>query len=186
MFASLLLRDSRATAATAAIAARPGMGTAISMLPVPCIFCDVRSEKGFRIVFEDDELVVFTDINPASSHHLQVVPKNHIDNVRSLCIEDVALVRRMKAAGNKALDMLGVPSSPDSRRLGFHIPPYISIGHLHMHVQGLPFKSMFRGWRYPVRTGNGRTTTKGFSMFADVDQTLSILESGGRVKIGSC
>jgi hypothetical protein len=92
----------------------------------------------------------------------------------------------MRVAGDEALDILGVPSTSDSRRIGFHIPPYISIGHLHMHVQGLPFKNAFRRWKYPVRAGNGKTTTKGWSMFVEVEQAITILKGGGRVKIGAC
>lgn len=57
--------------------------------------------------------------------------------------------------------------------------------HLHLHVQGLPYKNALRDFNYLVAAGkNGRT--KGFSWFAEVEQTISILEKGGRVGVFSC
>ncbi|EJD55060.1 HIT-like protein [Auricularia subglabra TFB-10046 SS5] len=167
------------------VASIPGATTTAAVLHAPCIFCDVRAEKGFDILLETDEFVVFRDIRPACAHHLQVVPKKHIDNVRSLSAEHVGLISRMRDAGHEVLDALGVPSAPGSRRLGFHIPPYISIGHLHLHVQALPYRSTFGGWRYPVRRG-GAGKSKGWSMFSEVSQTLEILQRGGKVRIGPC
>ncbi|KAH7101013.1 HIT-like protein [Auriculariales sp. MPI-PUGE-AT-0066] len=171
---------------SAKTASRTGAATISAAAGAHCIFCNVRAGKGFHILFEDDELVVFRDIKPASKHHLQVVPKRHIDNVRSLRARDVSLVKKLRTAAHRVLDSLGAPSYAGARRLGFHIPPYISVGHLHLHAHALPFKNAVRGWKYPVRVGNGRTTSKGFSWFVEVDQAVAILERGGKVKIGSC
>jgi len=108
------------------------------------------------------------------------------DNVRSLRAQDVPLVIKMREAAHRALDLLSVPRDPSMRRLGFHIPPYISVGHLHLHVHAMPFNNRLKRWKYPVRAGNGSTTSKAFSWFVEVDQAIAILERGGRVKIGSC
>jgi hypothetical protein len=35
-------------------------------------------------------------------------------------------------------------------RLGFHVPPFNSVNHLHMHVIGLPFKNRFRSFKYKI------------------------------------
>jgi hypothetical protein len=69
-------------------------------------------------------------------------------------------------------------------RLGFHIPPYNSVNHLHLHVQALPYKTG-RAFKYPISAG-GNSRHKGFSWFAQVDQVLAILKSGGRVGIFAC
>lgn len=92
----------------------------------------------------------------------------------------------MRSAAHRALDLVGVPRDSSMRRLGFHIPPYISVGHLHLHVHAMPFKNCFRQFKYLVRAGNGSTTNKSFSWFVEVDQAIAILERGGRVKIWSC
>jgi len=148
-----------------------------------CIFCNVSKENGFKIVFEDNRFVAFEDINPASAHHFQVVPKEHISSVKDLGIDDVQLVEKMADIGHQVLDARNVPRS--HRKLGFHIPPYYSVAHLHMHVQSLPYVSLTKAFKYPIVGGFGRYQ-KGFSWFAEAGQTARILERGKAVKISPC
>ena len=69
--------------------------------------------------------------------------------------------------------------------LGFHIPPYISVHHLHMHVQALPYRSWLRRMKYPIVSGpSGRE--KGFSWFVEAEQAVRLLEKGVQVRILPC
>ena len=88
-------------------------------------------------------------VSPAD--HLLVCPKTHIKNVKSLRgEEDALLVQRMKDIGSKALIKLGTIDdtlSAEGERVSsrrdiapiysikhcFHVPPYNSIDHLHLH-----------------------------------------------------
>lgn len=81
------------------------------------------------------------------------------------------------------LDDLGSP--PESRKLGFHIPPFNSVNHLHLHTQTLPYKSKLREAEYPVANG-AVGKEKGFSWFVEVGQAVRILEGGGRVGVWPC
>ncbi|OSD06501.1 HIT-like protein [Trametes coccinea BRFM310] len=146
----------------------------------PCIFCGVSKESGFNV---NEKYVVFTDINPSSQHHLQVAPRRHIESIKSLDKSHVQMIKDMIEIGHEVLDNLDVP--PNLRRLGFHIPPYISVGHLHMHVQALPYRSILRRLKYPVVRGrSGRD--KGLSWFVEAEQAVRILEKGARVRILPC
>jgi hypothetical protein len=75
--------------------------------------------------------------------------------------------------------------SAPAGRLGFHIPPNTSVDHLHLHVQGLPYRSIIKQAKYPVSPGtNGRS--KGYGWFVEVEQLTRILGQGGQVKVWPC
>ncbi|KIM53010.1 hypothetical protein SCLCIDRAFT_1223278, partial [Scleroderma citrinum Foug A] len=147
-----------------------------------CVFCHsyTSNRDAFHVVWEDADFMAFRNIKPAAQHHIQLIPKHHIASVRDLTINDVDLVKRMEQIGNEILDRLQVPST--HRKMGFHIPPFNSIHHLHMHVQALPYVSSLRRIGYPVVGGFG-PFDKGFSWFVDVGQTVQILQCGCRVGV---
>lgn len=62
------------------------------MAVTKCIFCDICEKKQpAKILYEDDEVVVFKDIKPASKHHYLSVSKKHIENINKLTKEDKPL-----------------------------------------------------------------------------------------------
>jgi len=47
-----------------------------------CIFCRiVRGELPSKMIYEDDDLVVFRDIHPAAPVHLLLVPREHVESL---------------------------------------------------------------------------------------------------------
>lgn len=54
-----------------------------------CIFCKIsKGEFGTEFVYEDEDTVVFKDINPKAPTHLLVVPKKHYPNL-SECDDEI-------------------------------------------------------------------------------------------------
>jgi len=50
-----------------------------------CLFCKIiNKELPASIVFENDDIIVFNDINPRKPIHWLVVPKVHIENLNEL------------------------------------------------------------------------------------------------------
>jgi len=160
-----------------------GLETAVTSKQVNCVFCEVSPEKGFKVIWEDSSFIAFKDHKPAAQHHIQVIPRNHIRSIKSLTKSDVELVKSMEDIGHKILDGLSTPRS--MHRMGFHIPPFNSINHLHLHVQALPYTSLNRSAKYLVAKGNG-SRQKGFSWFVEVGQVIGILEQGNRVTVFPC
>jgi len=53
--------------------------------PDNCLFCKIIDKSiPADITFEDDEFIVFKDINPKATIHLLVVPKEHIISLAHL------------------------------------------------------------------------------------------------------
>ncbi|KAF7329525.1 Oxalate decarboxylase [Mycena kentingensis (nom. inval.)] len=144
-----------------------------------CRFCQVTVDNGFEILWEDSEFIAFEDRDPAAEHHIQVVPKHHIDNVRVLTKNETGLVQSMATIGDRLLDSLGV--IPEDRIMGFHIPPFNTVNHLHLHVQAPPYKGD-RGKKYRVARGFG-PFIKGFSWFITAEQAIRTLERGSSIGI---
>ncbi len=59
-----------------------------------CIFCKiVRKEVPADILFEDNDMLIFNDINPQAPTHLLVIPKEHISTFSEL--DDAVLMGKI-------------------------------------------------------------------------------------------
>ena len=102
-----------------------------------CIFCRiVRGEIESQIVYRDDEIVAFRDINPQGPVHILIVPVQHIPEVNALGDEHAALVGRMVLVAKKLAEQEGIAES--GYRLVLNQGPHAgqSVDHLHLHLIG--------------------------------------------------
>ena len=50
-----------------------------------CIFCKIAAgEVGAEMVYEDDEVVAFKDINGRAPEHVLVIPRQHVPNLEAM------------------------------------------------------------------------------------------------------
>lgn len=103
-----------------------------------CIFCKIAAKEiPSGTVYEDDEMVCFKDINPASPVHLLLIPKVHFDSLAHAQPEHESLLGRM---------MLNVPKIAEAAGLRNGFKTLINTGkgggqevfHLHIHILGNP------------------------------------------------
>lgn len=103
-----------------------------------CIFCKIAAGQiPAKKVYEDEELLVFHDINPWAPVHVLVIPKQHVATLADTGPEHEALLGRMLALAPKLMRELGVTNGfrvvvnngPDGGQ---------EVYHLHMHVMGGP------------------------------------------------
>lgn len=69
--------------------------------------------------------------------------------------------------------------------MGYVVPPFNSVYHLHLHVLGLPFTSTLKSLMYRIAPGTGGND-KGFSWFVEVGQAIDILKKGREVGVFAC
>lgn len=106
------------------------------MLNENCIFCKIiKGEIPSKKVFENDEMLVFADIEPKAKVHLLAVPKTHFKLLSEAEEEERATLARMLAAlpeiaeknGCKNGYRLVVNQGDDAGQ---------TVPHLHIHVLG--------------------------------------------------
>jgi histidine triad (HIT) family protein len=102
-----------------------------------CLFCKIISgEIPSTVVYQDDTVYAFNDINPKAPVHVVVIPKKHIDDVRAATNEDDGIMGALLRAAAHAAALSGVAGS------GFRVVANAgqdagqSVDHLHLHVLG--------------------------------------------------
>ncbi|EDW78087.2 uncharacterized protein Dwil_GK24814 [Drosophila willistoni] len=101
----------------------------------PCKFCDFANRRQGPppvLLVETDEYVIFKDIAPASKYHYLAIPKLHFESLNALNKSHYGLVKRMEEGMIEFLKTKNVDANNDTI-IGFHIPPFISVSHLHLH-----------------------------------------------------
>ncbi|EDW70723.1 adenosine 5'-monophosphoramidase HINT3 [Drosophila virilis] len=97
-----------------------------------CLFCDISNGKTETILeMETDEFAIFKDIRPASRHHYLIVTKQHYDSLKVLNQSHEKMVLRMEQGLKSFFTSKGINTT--DALFGFHVPPFISVKHLHMH-----------------------------------------------------
>ena len=102
-----------------------------------CLFCKIiNKELDTKFLFEDDNLVVFRDINPQAPVHLLIVPKKHIRSINDLTEEDEQIVGKMCNVAKQMAAKEGIAQS--GYKLLFNVEKGGGqvIFHLHMHLIG--------------------------------------------------
>lgn len=102
-----------------------------------CLFCRIiKREIPGEIVFEDEQVLAFKDINPVAPVHLLIVPKQHFESLHELGAEDAELAGHILLVAKQLADEFGIAES------GYRVVTNIGadggqiIKHLHFHVLG--------------------------------------------------
>ena len=73
-----------------------------------CLFCKIiKGEVPCNKVYEDEEILAFYDINPATPIHILVIPKKHITSLAHLEKEDEPIVGRIYGVINQIAEEKG-------------------------------------------------------------------------------
>ncbi|XP_051511487.1 adenosine 5'-monophosphoramidase HINT3 isoform X1 [Myxocyprinus asiaticus] len=136
-----------------------------------CTFCLIArgDHPHTHILVDDKDIVCFQDINPGALHHYLVVPKKHIHSCLSFKADDISLVRRMAEIGKAVLKAKNVTDFEDIS-LGFHVPPYITVPHLHLHVLA-PFSQLHIETRFKYTDYWYLTVEKLLKILDDLEKT---------------
>lgn len=100
-----------------------------------CIFCKIiNGEIPSDIVYEDENVLAFKDINPQMPIHILIIPKKHIESIIDLKSEDETLVGKIFTAINSIARDIGIDKT------GFRVISNCgenagqTVKHLHFHI----------------------------------------------------
>lgn len=102
-----------------------------------CVFCKIiNREIPTEFLYEDEDCVVFKDINPHAPVHLLLVPKKHIRSINDLQKEEEPVVSGLLTIAKDMAKAQGVNES--GYKLLFNVEKGGGqvIFHLHLHLLG--------------------------------------------------
>ncbi len=102
-----------------------------------CIFCKIiNKEIPSKIVYENEKVIAFEDLNPIAPVHVLVVPKKHIESLMKIENEDLSYITEI----HKVIKEIAIIKNMDEK--GFRVITNIgedggqTVKHLHYHVIG--------------------------------------------------
>lgn len=100
-----------------------------------CLFCKIRDgEIPADIVYQDDHVLAFNDVNPQALVHVLIIPKKHIPTVNDVAAEDEIIMGKLFSAAKTIARQVGV--SDDGYRLVTNCNEIAGqvVFHIHMHM----------------------------------------------------
>lgn len=100
-----------------------------------CLFCRmVKGEIKPDVVFEDDEVLAFRDLNPQAPVHVLVIPKQHIATLNDLDAAHASLMGKMYLAAKQVAQQEGLAERGYRTVVNCNAEAGQSVYHVHLHL----------------------------------------------------
>jgi histidine triad (HIT) family protein len=102
-----------------------------------CLFCKIinRQIPG-SIVYEDDRVLAFNDINPQAPTHVLIVPKQHIETLNDLQGGDDQIVGELVRRAAAIAKERGISAGGYRTVFNTNRDAGQSVWHIHLHLLG--------------------------------------------------
>jgi histidine triad (HIT) family protein len=103
-----------------------------------CLFCRIAAgEIPSKIVYQDEDVLAFHDIQPQAKYHVLIIPRHHIaSSLNDFESEDDAILLKILATARNIARELGIDQS--GYRVVVNAGPDAgqSVFHIHFHLLG--------------------------------------------------
>ncbi|MBZ4683224.1 MAG: histidine triad nucleotide-binding protein [Fusobacteriales bacterium] len=96
----------------------------------------INREIPANIVYETDDVIAFTDINPQAKYHVLVVPKKEIPTINDIQEEDAELIGKMYLAIKEITKELGIDKTGYRVIANCNEDGGQEVFHIHFHILG--------------------------------------------------
>ena len=102
-----------------------------------CVFCKIVEKTiPAKVLFEDDDVFAFHDLNPVAPVHVLVIPKKHIVGLGDAAPEDALVLGKLLIAARRVAEETGIAHSGFRTVVNNGSQAGQSVFHLHVHVIG--------------------------------------------------
>ncbi len=102
-----------------------------------CLFCKmVAGEIQPDVVYENEQVLAFRDLNPQAPTHVLVIPKKHIATLNDLQGEDTALAGALFHAAKEVARIDNIAERGYRTVVNCNAEAGQTVFHLHLHVLG--------------------------------------------------
>jgi histidine triad (HIT) family protein len=102
-----------------------------------CLFCRIiRREIPASVVYEDEDVIAFNDINPQAPTHILVVPKRHVDTLNALDANDDGLIGMLVRRAAAIARERGIAESGYRTVFNTNDDGGQTVPHIHLHLLG--------------------------------------------------
>ncbi len=102
-----------------------------------CLFCKIiDKEIPSDIIYEDDKVIAFSDIDPKAPQHKLIIPRQHISTVNDLTPENNELVGHMMGVAKKLAAELGIDEKGYRLVMNCNDNGGQMVYHIHLHLLG--------------------------------------------------
>ncbi|MCB8887528.1 histidine triad nucleotide-binding protein [Vreelandella malpeensis] len=102
-----------------------------------CLFCKiVNREIPADIVYEDDHVLAFNDIDPQAPVHQLIIPKQHIATLNDIAPDDLSVVGRLQYTAATLAKQQGFAEDGYRVVMNCNAMGGQTVYHIHMHLLG--------------------------------------------------
>ncbi len=102
-----------------------------------CLFCSIaKSEIPSEIVFEDDQVVAFNDINPVAPVHVLIIPRIHLATLNDLTEAHKLITGHMLHVAQQLAHKLAIAESGYRLLFNCNRDAGQAVFHIHLHLIG--------------------------------------------------
>jgi len=102
-----------------------------------CIFCKIAAgEIPAKLLYEDELVVAFDDINPQAPHHKLIIPRKHIATLNEVLPEDNEILGHMVHAAQQLAQDLGIAKTGYRFLMNCNRDAGQTVFHVHAHLLG--------------------------------------------------
>lgn len=100
-----------------------------------CLFCRIAaSEIPSDVVYEDDDVIAFNDINPQAPTHVLIIPKRHISTLNDVTTDDEGVIGSLVRRAAIIAASLGHADAGYRAVLNCNAAAGQTVFHIHLHL----------------------------------------------------